>query len=82
MGAGEVATRIQTDCHLVQTAVSEKIAITIQHVSTFIAGFVVAFARQPRLAGVLTTILPVIMVAGGCSESLRSSLRSHSSGIL
>ncbi|TXT05079.1 hypothetical protein VHUM_03899 [Vanrija humicola] len=65
MGAGEVATRIQTDCHLVQTAVSEKIAITIQHVSTFIAGFVVAYARQPRLAGVLTTILPVIMVAGG-----------------
>ncbi|KAL1405645.1 GTPase-activating protein [Vanrija albida] len=65
MGAGEVATRIQTDCHLVQSSISEKIAITIQHVSTFISGFIVAYARQPRLAGVLTTILPVIMLAGG-----------------
>ncbi|WOO85368.1 Sophorolipid transporter [Vanrija pseudolonga] len=76
MGAGEVATRIQTDCHLVQASISEKIAITIQHVSTFIAGFVVAYARQPRLAGVLTTILPVIIVAGGAMGYFESKYQT------
>ncbi|TXT05131.1 uncharacterized protein COLE_06451 [Cutaneotrichosporon oleaginosum] len=65
MGAGEIASRIQTDCHLVQTAISEKMAITVQHSATFVAGFVVAYARNARLAGVLTTTFPVIVISGG-----------------
>lgn len=68
MGAGEIASRIQTDCHLVQTAISEKMGITVQHSSTFIAGFVVAYARSPELAGVLTTTFPVIVASGAISE--------------
>lgn len=65
VGAGEVATRIQTDCLIVQTAISEKIGISVQYLSSFVTGFVVAFARSPRLAGVLTAILPIILIAGG-----------------
>ncbi|BEI85684.1 hypothetical protein CcaverHIS002_0510850 [Cutaneotrichosporon cavernicola] len=65
MGAGEIASRIQTDCHLVQISISEKMGITVQHFSTFIAGFVVAYARNPRLAGILTTSFPVIILSGG-----------------
>lgn len=67
MGAGEIASRIQTDCHLVQTAISEKMGITVQHSATLIAGFVVAYARNARLAGILTTTFPVILVSGGIS---------------
>lgn len=29
LGAGEVATRIQTDCHLVQEGVSEKVPLVL-----------------------------------------------------
>lgn len=63
-GAGEIATRIQSDCLLVQTAISEKIGTSLQCVSSFFTGFIVAFCRNPRLAGVITTILPVIVIAG------------------
>lgn len=64
VGAGEVATRIQSDCLLVQTAIGEKIGISIQYLSSFVTGFVVAYARNARLAGILTTILPLILLAG------------------
>ncbi|KAK8850386.1 hypothetical protein IAR55_004304 [Kwoniella newhampshirensis] len=65
LGAGEVATRIQTDCHLVQEGVSEKMALVFQYLGTFVTGFVLAFVRSPRLAGALFTILPVIVIIGG-----------------
>ncbi|GMK59760.1 hypothetical protein CspeluHIS016_0803660 [Cutaneotrichosporon spelunceum] len=64
-GAGEVASRIQTNCRLVQTAISEKMGITVQHFATFIGGFTVAYARNSRLAGILTTAVPVILISGG-----------------
>ena len=64
LGAGEVATRIQTDCHLVQDGTSERVAIIVQYLSTFVTGFVLAFARGWRLALALSSILPVIVATG------------------
>ncbi|KAL1409886.1 GTPase-activating protein [Vanrija albida] len=64
LGAGEIATRIQSDCHLVQVAISEKIPIALSFLATFITGFALAYARSPRLAGALTSILPVIIITG------------------
>lgn len=64
LGAGEVATRIQSDCHLVQQGLGEKVPLCCQFLATFITGFALAYARSPRLAGALTSILPVIFIAG------------------
>lgn len=64
LGAGEVATRIESDCHLVQVGIGEKIPISFSFVATFITGYVLAYARHARLAGAITSILPVIMIAG------------------
>lgn len=64
IGAGEITTRIQSYCLLVQTAISEKLGISLQYVSSFVTGFIVAFTRNARLAGVLTAILPIILIAG------------------
>ncbi|WVR08476.1 hypothetical protein IAU60_005531 [Kwoniella sp. DSM 27419] len=64
LGAGEVATRIQTDCHLIQEGTSEKIALIFQYLGTFFCGFILAFARSWRLALAVSSILPVIMIAG------------------
>ncbi|KAF8546798.1 hypothetical protein OG21DRAFT_1450858, partial [Imleria badia] len=43
VGAGEVATRIQTDTHLVQQGMSEKVALVVSFISAFITGFVLAY---------------------------------------
>ncbi|WWC92101.1 uncharacterized protein L201_007055 [Kwoniella dendrophila CBS 6074] len=64
LGAGEVATRIQTDCHLVQEGTSEKIALISQYLGSFVTGFALAFARSWRLALACSAIFPVIIVSG------------------
>ncbi|KZV88656.1 hypothetical protein EXIGLDRAFT_696518, partial [Exidia glandulosa HHB12029] len=40
LGAGEVTTRIQTDCHLIQQGTSEKVALAMSYVGTFFCGFI------------------------------------------
>ncbi len=42
----------------------EKIALLAQTLSTFITGYVVAYARNPRIAGVLTVLLPIQVIIG------------------
>ncbi|KZT18619.1 P-loop containing nucleoside triphosphate hydrolase protein [Neolentinus lepideus HHB14362 ss-1] len=64
VGAGEVATRIQTDTHLVQQGISEKVALVVNFFASFITGFVLAYVRSWRLALALSSILPCIAVTG------------------
>ncbi|KAL5524544.1 hypothetical protein ACEPAF_9684 [Sanghuangporus sanghuang] len=64
VGAGEIASRIQTDTHLIQMGISEKVAIVVQFLSSFITGFIVAYARSWRLALALTSVLPCIGISG------------------
>ncbi|KIM85661.1 hypothetical protein PILCRDRAFT_776681 [Piloderma croceum F 1598] len=65
VGAGEVTTRIQTDTHLVQQGISEKVALVVNLMATFMTGFILAYIRSWRLALALTSILPCIAIAGG-----------------
>ncbi|KAF5382598.1 hypothetical protein D9615_002908 [Tricholomella constricta] len=65
VGAGEVATRIQTDTHLVQQGISEKVALVVNFLSAFVTGFALAYARSWRLALALSSILPCIGITGG-----------------
>lgn len=48
VGAGEVATRIQTDTHLIQEGVSEKVALTVMYMSTFVTGYVSSLRDSGR----------------------------------
>ncbi|ORY35855.1 multidrug resistance protein 1 [Naematelia encephala] len=64
LGAGEVATRIQTDCHLIQEGTSEKVALVVQYLATFVTGFALAYARSWRLALALSSLFPVIVLTG------------------
>ncbi|THH21388.1 hypothetical protein EW146_g137 [Bondarzewia mesenterica] len=63
-GAGEVATRIQTDTHLVQQGISEKVALVVNFLAAFVTGFVLAYIRNWRLALAMTSILPCIAITG------------------
>ncbi|KAK0457582.1 P-loop containing nucleoside triphosphate hydrolase protein [Desarmillaria tabescens] len=64
VGAGEVATRIQTDTHLVQQGMSEKVALVVTCLSAFATGFILAYIRSWRLALALTSLLPCIAITG------------------
>ncbi|KAK1218235.1 hypothetical protein PQX77_019086 [Marasmius sp. AFHP31] len=65
VGAGEVTTRIQTDTHLVQQRMSEKVAMVVNFSSSFVAGFILAYIRNWRLALAMSSILPCIAIAVG-----------------
>ncbi|KAG6840985.1 hypothetical protein C0991_002875 [Blastosporella zonata] len=85
VGAGEVATRIQTDTHLVQQGISEKVALVVNFGAAFITGFVLAFIRNWRLAFALSSMLPVMGITGGVmnkaiSKYMQLSLKSVADG--
>ncbi|KAJ3989819.1 P-loop containing nucleoside triphosphate hydrolase protein [Lentinula detonsa] len=85
VGAGEVATRIQTDTHLVQQGISEKVALVVNFLAAFVTGFVLAYARNWRLALAMSSILPCIAIAGGLmnkfiSKYMQMSLKAVADG--
>ncbi|KAI4527252.1 ste6-like protein [Schizophyllum commune Loenen D] len=65
VGAGEIATRIQTDTHLVQQGTSEKVALVVSFLAAFVTGFVLAYVRSWRLALAMSSIIPCIAITGG-----------------
>lgn len=73
VGAGEVATRIQTDTHLVQRSISEKVALVVSFLGAFFCGFILAYIRSWRLALALSSLLPVIAITGGIMNKFVSS---------
>ncbi|KAK4704235.1 ATP-binding cassette, subfamily B (MDR/TAP), member 1, partial [Phenoliferia sp. Uapishka_3] len=77
LGAGEVTTRIQTDTHLIQEGISDKIPMTVMLLSTFVTGFVVAYVRNWRLALVVSTIIPCIALAGGFMNKFISAFKTQ-----
>ncbi|KAF6764137.1 multidrug resistance protein 1 [Ephemerocybe angulata] len=68
VGAGEVATRIQTDTHLMQQATSEKVALTISFLAAFITWLALA----------MTSILPCMAIAGGFMNKFISMYKQFS----
>jgi ATP-binding cassette subfamily B (MDR/TAP) protein 1 len=73
VGAGEVATRIQTDTHLVQQGISEKVALVANFLGAFVAGFALAYGRNWRLALAMSSILPCIAITGGIMNKFISA---------
>ncbi|KAJ3876935.1 P-loop containing nucleoside triphosphate hydrolase protein [Lentinula edodes] len=85
VGAGEVATRIQTDTHLVQQGISEKVALVVNFLAAFVTGFVLAYARNWRLALAMSSILPCIAITGALmgkfvSKYMQMSLKAVADG--
>ncbi|EAW15367.1 ABC transporter ATP-binding protein [Aspergillus clavatus NRRL 1] len=65
--AGEVSSRIVGEISVVQQGTNEKVGIVINSVSFFVAAYVVAFTKDPKLAGMLVSLTPayLIMALGG-----------------
>jgi ATP-binding cassette subfamily B (MDR/TAP) protein 1 len=75
VGAGEVATRIQTDTHLVQMGICEKVPMVTMFLSAFVSGFVLAFVRSWKLALACASIFPFIVITGGVMNYFMSKYK-------
>lgn len=76
VGAGEVATRIQS-ADLIQQGISDKIAISVSFIATFIVAFIIAFIRNARLAAAISTTVPLIAVIGTLMNKFMSKNRAE-----
>ncbi|THG99670.1 hypothetical protein EW026_g2717 [Hermanssonia centrifuga] len=78
VGAGEVATRIQTDTHLVQQGTSEKVPLSLSFISAFFTGMILAYIRSWKLALALTSMIPGIGITGAVMNKFVSSYKQAS----
>ena len=69
LGAGEVTTRITADTNLIQDGMSEKIALTLTSITTFITAFIIGFIKSWKLTLILTsTIFAITAIMGTGSK--------------
>lgn len=64
LGTGEVITRITSDTNIIQDGISEKMAVTIGAISTFVTAFVIAFATSWKLTLILSSVIFAIIING------------------
>ncbi|KAF8900291.1 multidrug resistance protein 1 [Gymnopilus junonius] len=79
VGPGEVTSRIQTDTHLVQRGISEKVALASNSLGAFFCAFILAYIRSWRLALAMTSILPCIMMVSGIMTKLLVNYKRRAS---
>lgn len=60
--SSSVSSQVTTNGNLVSNGISEKLGLTIQALSSFVAAFVVAFAVQWKLTLILLAIVPLNLV--------------------
>lgn len=85
LGAGEITTRITADTNLVQDGISEKVALTLTAVATFVTAFVIAFIKYWKLTLILSsTVFAVVSLMGISSTFMikynKKSLYSYALG--
>ena len=54
LGAGEITTRITADTNIIQDGISEKVALTLSALATFVTAFVVGFIKYWKLTLILS----------------------------
>lgn len=60
--SSSISSQITTNGNLITNGIAEKLGITIQAISTFVAAFVVAFVVQWKLTLIVISIVPVNIV--------------------
>ena len=85
LGSGEVTTRITADTNLVQDGMSEKVALTLNAISTFVTAFVIGFIKSWKLTLILSaSCLAITVIIGGGSNFVvkytKLSLQSYALG--
>lgn len=61
-GAQDISSSLHGDIAAIQAGTSEKVGIFITSMSFFVTSFVIAFIKQPKLAGMLTSMVPAFLL--------------------
>ncbi|CAO2177105.1 unnamed protein product [Urochloa humidicola] len=77
MRTGQVTERMAGDTFLIQDAIGDKVGKSIQLLSTFFGGFIIAFTRGWLLALVMLSSIPPIALSFGIMSKLRIRLSTH-----
>ncbi|XP_008675534.1 ABC transporter B family member 11 isoform X2 [Zea mays] len=77
MSTGQVVERMAGDTFLIQDAIGEKVGKSIQLLSTFIGGFIIAFVKGWLLALVMLSSIPPIAIAGAIVSRLMTRLSTR-----
>ncbi|KAJ1335554.1 ATP-binding cassette subfamily B (MDR/TAP) member 1 [Microdochium nivale] len=85
LGAGEVTTRITADTNLIQEGISEKVALTLTAVSTFISAFVIGFIVYWKLTLILLCIVVALLLNMGIGSHFiikynKNSIEAYAQG--
>lgn len=84
-GGQDVSSSLHSDIAAIQAGTSEKVGIFITSISFFVTSFIIAFIKQAKLAGMLTSMVPAFLLmsifggaffgkyAGMMSESFASA---------
>lgn len=80
-----MTTRITADTNLVQDGISEKIALTLTAISTFVTAFVISFIKYWKLTLILSsTVFAIVSVMAAGSTFIikynKQSLESYALG--
>ena len=70
------------DVDLVQDGLSEKLGITLTSGMTFVAAMIVAFTRSPKLAAIMSTMLPFMFASTGLVGNVVAKHSHHASDVL
>lgn len=62
--SGQVSSRLTGDITAIQAGTSEKVGNIITSLSFFVTVMVIAFTKQPRLAGMLMSMVPAFLISG------------------
>lgn len=85
IGAGEITTRITADTNLIQDGISEKVALVLTALATFVTAFVIAYIKYWKLALICSSsIIALTLIMGGGSRFIvkysKLSLESYAHG--
>lgn len=85
LGAGEITTRITADTNLVQDGISEKIALTLTAMATFVTAFIISFIKYWKLTLILSsTVFALVAISGAGSTFIikynKQSLEAYALG--
>ena len=62
ISTGDLTSRISGDVNMIQDAVGDKVGFTIQFVATFLAAIIIAFVRGWKLAFVMCSVMPFLII--------------------
>ena len=68
---GDISSRLDSDIQAIQDGTSEKVAVVLTSVSYFVTAYAISFNLNPKLAGLMSTMIPAYLIVGSvCSHLL------------